>query len=204
MAGTLEYLHTVTPDRHGTIRDACEKMGGGVLGALAAYAAVRLQNRSPHDIAKRLREMAAELQADDAAPRTQGECLRRIWLDRRNRRQGLKSCSNAPYSSAQILSRNFGTHRRGRPGACEVCDVGSKRRRQPAIIGGRRRINRRLGRGAGSELHDAGTMPLIRLIFYFLIWAQTEPRYNRMAETVCLLAPPQPRVIRHERKSLPS
>jgi hypothetical protein len=41
MAGALEYLQTLTPDRHGTIRDACEKMGGGVLGAVAAYAAVR-------------------------------------------------------------------------------------------------------------------------------------------------------------------
>ena len=41
MAGVLEYLQTLTPDRHGTIRDAFEKMGGGVSGALAAYVAVR-------------------------------------------------------------------------------------------------------------------------------------------------------------------
>jgi hypothetical protein len=52
-----------------------------------------------------------------------------------------------------------------RPGACEVCDLGSERRRQPAIIAGRRRIDWRLGRGVGSELHDVGTMPLIRSIF---------------------------------------
>src|SRR5882724_6267800 len=31
----LEYLQTLTPDRHGTILDACEKIAGGLLGALA-------------------------------------------------------------------------------------------------------------------------------------------------------------------------
>lgn len=47
-AVTLEYLQTLTPDRHGTVIDACEKIAGGALGILAARAMlrrrVRLQN----------------------------------------------------------------------------------------------------------------------------------------------------------------
>ena len=34
----LEYLQTLTPDRHGTILDACQKIAGGSLGILAARA----------------------------------------------------------------------------------------------------------------------------------------------------------------------
>jgi VanZ like protein len=36
-ATLLEYLQTLTADRHGTILDACEKIAGGFLGALAAH-----------------------------------------------------------------------------------------------------------------------------------------------------------------------
>jgi len=32
----LEYLQTLTPDRHGTLVDASEKIIGGVLGIFAA------------------------------------------------------------------------------------------------------------------------------------------------------------------------
>jgi VanZ family protein len=35
---TLEYLQTLTPDRHGTLIDAVEKLGGASLGILAARA----------------------------------------------------------------------------------------------------------------------------------------------------------------------
>jgi len=37
----LEYLQTLTPDRHGTIMDACEKIAGGLLGVFAAHATTR-------------------------------------------------------------------------------------------------------------------------------------------------------------------
>jgi VanZ family protein len=37
-AVSLEYLQTWTPDRHGTVVDACEKIAGGALGASAAHA----------------------------------------------------------------------------------------------------------------------------------------------------------------------
>jgi len=43
VATLLEYLQILTADRHGTIRDACEKIGGGFLGAIAAYAITRLR-----------------------------------------------------------------------------------------------------------------------------------------------------------------
>jgi VanZ family protein len=36
----LEYLQTLTPDRHGTVVDALEKMAGGVLGIFAARMAL--------------------------------------------------------------------------------------------------------------------------------------------------------------------
>jgi hypothetical protein len=41
VATLLECLQILTADRHGTIRDACEKIGGGFLGAIAAYAFTR-------------------------------------------------------------------------------------------------------------------------------------------------------------------
>ena len=38
-SGTLlEFLQTLTPDRHGTISDACQKVAGGLFGALSARA----------------------------------------------------------------------------------------------------------------------------------------------------------------------
>ena len=37
-AVALEYLQTLTPDRHGRLVDAFEKMAGGALGILAAHA----------------------------------------------------------------------------------------------------------------------------------------------------------------------
>jgi VanZ family protein len=37
-AVTLEYLQTLTPDRHGTLIDAFEKIIGGALGIIAARA----------------------------------------------------------------------------------------------------------------------------------------------------------------------
>jgi VanZ family protein len=42
----LEYLQTLTPDRHGTILDACQKIAGGWLGVLAARAILWWH---PHD-----------------------------------------------------------------------------------------------------------------------------------------------------------
>ena len=46
VATLLEYLQILTIDRHGTIRDACEKIGGGFFGAIAACLFARLrQNR---------------------------------------------------------------------------------------------------------------------------------------------------------------
>jgi VanZ family protein len=44
-AGALEYLQTLTPDRHGTLIDACEKIVGGALGVFAARAAFFLWRR---------------------------------------------------------------------------------------------------------------------------------------------------------------
>lgn len=44
-AVTLEYLQTLTPDRHGTLIDACEKVLGGALGIIAAHAMLRLRPR---------------------------------------------------------------------------------------------------------------------------------------------------------------
>jgi apolipoprotein N-acyltransferase len=41
LAPFFEYLQTLTSDRHGTMRDACEKIAGGLLGAIAAYAIIR-------------------------------------------------------------------------------------------------------------------------------------------------------------------
>jgi apolipoprotein N-acyltransferase len=41
VAHFFEYLQSLTADRHGTMRDACEKMAGGLLGAVAAYATIR-------------------------------------------------------------------------------------------------------------------------------------------------------------------
>jgi hypothetical protein len=37
-AVTLEYLQTLTQDRHGTLIDACEKIVGGAIGIFAACA----------------------------------------------------------------------------------------------------------------------------------------------------------------------
>jgi hypothetical protein len=45
-AATLEYLQTLTPDRHGTFLDAYEKIGGGLLGIIAARTALHLYQRS--------------------------------------------------------------------------------------------------------------------------------------------------------------
>jgi VanZ family protein len=42
-AVTLEYLQTLTPDRHGTLIDACEKIVGGALGICATRAMLRLR-----------------------------------------------------------------------------------------------------------------------------------------------------------------
>jgi VanZ family protein len=42
-AVSLEYLQTLTPDRHGTLIDACEKMVGGAVGILVARAMLRLR-----------------------------------------------------------------------------------------------------------------------------------------------------------------
>jgi hypothetical protein len=44
-AVSLEYLQTLTPDRHGTLIDACEKIMGGAVGILAARALLRLRPR---------------------------------------------------------------------------------------------------------------------------------------------------------------
>jgi hypothetical protein len=47
IASFFEYLQTLTPDRHGTMRDACEKIAGGLLGAIVAYATARWCRRVP-------------------------------------------------------------------------------------------------------------------------------------------------------------
>jgi VanZ family protein len=39
----LEYLQTLTPDRHGTLFDASEKIAGGVLGICAARVALNFR-----------------------------------------------------------------------------------------------------------------------------------------------------------------
>jgi VanZ family protein len=44
-AATLEYLQTLTPDRHGTLVDACEKMAGGALGIFATRAMLQFRDR---------------------------------------------------------------------------------------------------------------------------------------------------------------
>ena len=41
-AALLEFMQTLTPDRHGTLVDALEKIGGGAAGILAAKAILRL------------------------------------------------------------------------------------------------------------------------------------------------------------------
>ena len=41
-AALLEILQTMTPDRHGTLVDALEKMAGGAAGIIFAMAAQRL------------------------------------------------------------------------------------------------------------------------------------------------------------------
>jgi hypothetical protein len=46
IAPYFEYLQTLTADRHGTIRDACEKIAGGLLGAIVAYATTRWCRRN--------------------------------------------------------------------------------------------------------------------------------------------------------------
>jgi VanZ like family len=46
VAALLEYLQILTADRHGTTRDACEKIGGGFMGAIAAYAITRLSRNT--------------------------------------------------------------------------------------------------------------------------------------------------------------
>jgi VanZ like family len=43
-AVTLEFLQTFTPDRHGTLIDAWEKIAGGALGILAARAILWLRS----------------------------------------------------------------------------------------------------------------------------------------------------------------
>jgi VanZ family protein len=49
-AGALEYLQTLTPDRHGTLTDAFEKIAGGALGICAVRVVLHLcatQTASP-------------------------------------------------------------------------------------------------------------------------------------------------------------
>ena len=41
----LEYLQTITADRHGTVQDACEKIAGGLLGAVVMHVAIRCHSR---------------------------------------------------------------------------------------------------------------------------------------------------------------
>src|ERR1700676_3664755 len=45
-ASALEYLQTLTPDRHGTLIDALEKIVGGVFGIWVARAALHFWPRS--------------------------------------------------------------------------------------------------------------------------------------------------------------
>jgi hypothetical protein len=44
----LEYLQTLTPDRHGTVVDALEKVAGGTLGVCAARVAPYFWPRNRH------------------------------------------------------------------------------------------------------------------------------------------------------------
>jgi VanZ family protein len=44
-AGVLEYLQTLTPDRHGTLVDASEKVAGGLFGIFTVTAALYLWHR---------------------------------------------------------------------------------------------------------------------------------------------------------------
>ena len=44
----LEWIQTLTPDRHGTILDACEKLGGGLLGIFAAHVTTRWRQNKTH------------------------------------------------------------------------------------------------------------------------------------------------------------
>jgi VanZ family protein len=46
----LECLQTLTPDRHGTLVDACEKMAGGVIGILAASAALMISRNHQRSV----------------------------------------------------------------------------------------------------------------------------------------------------------
>jgi hypothetical protein len=48
----LEYLQTLTPDRHGTLLDASEKVAGGAFGILAARAFLYLRHRKRHHTAQ--------------------------------------------------------------------------------------------------------------------------------------------------------
>ena len=45
-ASALEYLQTLTPDRHGTLIDALEKIAGGVFGICVARAALHFWPRT--------------------------------------------------------------------------------------------------------------------------------------------------------------
>ena len=47
-AALLECLQTLTPDRHGTVLDACEKIVGGLLGVFAAHVAARWRQYKAH------------------------------------------------------------------------------------------------------------------------------------------------------------
>jgi VanZ family protein len=42
-AGLLEFMQTLTPDRHGTLVDALEKMAGGLIGILLGKGVARLR-----------------------------------------------------------------------------------------------------------------------------------------------------------------
>jgi hypothetical protein len=44
-AGALEYLQTLTPDRHGTLGDASEKIAGGIVGIFSVRATLYLWRR---------------------------------------------------------------------------------------------------------------------------------------------------------------
>jgi hypothetical protein len=46
-AALLEFMQTLTPDRHGTLVDALEKMAGGAAGILAARAILRFGFTAP-------------------------------------------------------------------------------------------------------------------------------------------------------------
>jgi VanZ family protein len=50
-AALLEFLQTLTPDRHGTLADALEKMAGGAAGIFLARRTLRSAGRIP-DLAK--------------------------------------------------------------------------------------------------------------------------------------------------------